>query len=137
MIPGNDETDIAKKDTGQIGHWLRPFRCSICLHFILFYPISLKEPVEAPEPRHEWILCKACYEALLVEIRRSVIRSPVRLRIAMGLVAAERSPKAYIRHTYSGEQRQFQQEFAWFMRLLILFGLLHVVIFVILLAVPR
>ncbi len=32
-----------------------------------------------------------------MEMRRSPIRSPLRLRIAMGLVAAERSPEAYQR----------------------------------------
>jgi len=32
---------------------------------------------------------------LLTEFRRSPVRSPLRLRIAMGLIAAERSPHAY------------------------------------------
>src|SRR5437660_1548676 len=137
MMPGNDVTVATRQKTGQRRRWYKRIRCSICTSFIWFYPIALKEPADAPEPRQEWLLCKRCHEALLVEMSRSSLRSPVRLRIAMGLVAAERSPKAYIRNTYSGEQRQFQQEFAWFMRLLILFGLLHVVIFVILLAVPR
>ncbi len=99
--------------------------------------MALKEPIGAPEPRHEWVLCKPCHEALLVEMRRSSIRSPARLRIAMGLVAAERSPKAHPMSTHIREQQEFQQEFAWFMRLLVLFALLHLVIFVILLAVPK
>ncbi len=72
-----------------------------------------------------------------MEMRRSSIRSPVRLRIAMGLVAAERSPNAYKMSTPILEQREFQREFAWVMRLLVLFTLFHAVIFVILLAVPR
>jgi len=67
-------------------------------------------------------------------MRHTPIRSPARLRIAMGLVAAERSPKAY---SIIREQRAFQREFAWFVWLLVLFALLHVVIFVILLAVPK
>ena len=137
MLPGNDAQIATRRETGQKGRWYKPLRCSICRAFIWVHPISLRDPIGAPEPLQEWVLCKPCHEALLVEMSRSTLHSPVRLRIAMGLVAAERSPKAYIRNTYSGEQRQFQQEFAWFMRLLILFGLLHVVIFVILLAVPR
>jgi len=72
-----------------------------------------------------------------VEMRRSSIRSPTRLRIAIGLVAAERSPKAYTMSTPMREQWEFQREFAWFTRLLVLFGLLHLVIFVILWAVPK
>ena len=137
MIPGNDVTDATRRETGQRGRWYKPIRCSICMSFIWFNPITLKEPVGAPEPRQEWVLCKSCHAALLMEMRRSSIRSPARLRIAVGLVAAERSPKAYPMSTHLGEQQEFQREFAWIMRLLILFGLLHLVIFVILLAVPK
>lgn len=103
----------------------------------LVQPIALKEPIGAPEPLQEWVLCQPCNEALLVEMSRSTIRSPVRLRIAIGLVAAERSPKAYTKSTISDEQSQFQREFAWAMRLLILFGLFHIVILIILMALPR
>jgi hypothetical protein len=54
----------------------------------------------------------------------------------MGLVAAERSPKAYT-NTRVSERQQFQREFAWFAWAMVLFGLFHVVIFIILLSVPR
>lgn len=137
MIPGDDGTIATGRETGQRGRWYRPVRCSICTNFIWFRPIALKEAVGAPEPRHEWVLCKPCHGALLVEMRRSSIRSPARLRIAVGLVAAERSPTAYKLSTHMHEQQEFQREFAWAMRLLILFTLFHLVIFVILLAVPR
>src|SRR5205823_1661025 len=96
MLPGNDGTVATRPETGKRGRWYNLVRCSICTSLIWFYPIVLKEPVGAPEPRHEWMLCKPCHEAVLVEMHRSSIRSPVRLRIAMGLVAAERSPRAYI-----------------------------------------
>jgi hypothetical protein len=137
MMPGNDGTVATGRETGKRGRWYRPIRCSICTSFIWFRPIVLKEPVGAPEPRYEWVLCKPCHEALLVEIRRSSLRSPVHLRIAIGLVAAERSPKAYQMGTPVLEQWEFQREFTWAVRLLILFALLHLVIFVILLAVPK
>ncbi len=137
MTPGNDVTVATRRETGQRGRWYKPIRCSICTSFIWFHPIALKEPVGAPEPRHEWVLCKPCHEALLVEMRRSSILSPARLRIAMGLVAAERLPKAYTMSTHMREQREFQREFAWVMRLLVLFALWHLVILVILLAVPK
>ena len=132
-MPGNDGTVATRRETGQRGRWYKPVRCSICTSFIWFHPIAQKEPVEAPEPRYEWVLCKPCHEALLVEMRRSSIRSPARLRIAMGLVASERSPKTY----HMREQREFQREFTWFVWLLVLFALLHVAILVILLAVPK
>ena len=137
MLPGNDRTDATRRETGQRGRWYKPIRCSICTSVIFFHPISLKEPIGAPEPRHEWVLCKPCHEALLVEMHRSAIRSPVRLRIAVGLVAAERSPNSYTVNTQTREQREFDRQFAWFVWAMILFGLLHVAIFAVLLAVPR
>ena len=134
MLPEYDELEITSNETEQRGHWIKPFRCSICTRFILFYPISLKEPNDAPEPRYNWILCKACYEALHKEIQRPVINSSIRLRIAIGLVAAERSPKAYPANTKTREQQEFDREFSWFVWAIVLFGLLHLAIFAILIA---
>jgi hypothetical protein len=98
-------------------------------------PIALQEPIGVPEPRNEWVLCKPCHAALRMEMDRSSILSPTRLRIAMGLVAAERSPTAY--RTPMREQQEFQREFDIVMRLLILFALFHVVIFAIVFTVHR
>ena len=137
MVSGNDVTDATRRATVQRGRWYKPIRCSICTSFIWFRPIMLKEPPEAPEPRQEWVLCKPCHKVLLVEMRRSSIRSPVRLRIAMGLVAAERSPTAYQISSPVREQETFQREFAWVIWFMVLFTLLHLIIFVVLLAVPK
>ena len=63
-----------------------------------------------------------------MEMRRSPVRSPLRLRIAMGLVAAERSPRAYSRRSYLRDQRRFIG-IAW---ILIIFALLHLILFVVL-----
>jgi hypothetical protein len=57
--------------------------------------IPLIEPADVPEPRQEWTLCKRCHQELLVQLRLSPVRTSSRLRIAMGLVAAERSPYTY------------------------------------------
>jgi hypothetical protein len=70
-------------------------RCSVCARRTWFDAVPLIEPEGVPEPRLSWTLCKACYGLLLIEMRRSPIRSPLRLRIAMGLVAAERWSMAY------------------------------------------
>lgn len=40
-------------------------------------------------------------------MRRSPVNSPMRLRIALGLVAAERSPQAYGLSTHIRDQRRF------------------------------
>jgi len=133
MLPGDDETFATRRATGQRKRRYKLIRCSICTSLIWFHPIALEEPVGAPEPRYEWVLCKACHEELLVEMRRSSIPSPARLRIAMGLVAAERSPRAYPMR----EQWEFQREFSWFAWLLILFALFHLVILVIIWAAPK
>lgn len=134
MMPENDANGtVATRQV--IGRWYKPIRCSICTSFIWFRPIVLKEsvaeePVETPKPPSEWILCKPCHKALLVEMRRSTIRSPARLRIAIGLVASERSPAV-------SEYVRSQREFALVIWLLALFTLLHLVIFAIILVVPK
>jgi hypothetical protein len=137
MMPGDDGTDGTLQATGQRGFRNTFTHCSICTSVVWFHPIEIKEPVGVPEPRHEWVLCKPCHEALLVEMRRSTLRSSARLRIAIGLVAAERSPRAYNISPHMHEQQVFQREFAWGIRFLVFFTLLHLVIFAILLAVPR
>jgi hypothetical protein len=134
MISGNEGTFATGRETGQRGGcWPIPRRCAICTNLIWFRPRTHKEPPDAPEPRYEWLLCKACDAALLVEMRRSSILSPSRLRIAIGLVAAERSPTAY---TISPSVR-IQREFAWLVRFLIFIALLHLVFFAILFTVPK
>ena len=70
-------------------------RCAICTSRVWFAPVDITEPESVPEPRLSWLLCKACYNALLAEVRRSPVRSPLRLRIAIGIVASERWPQSY------------------------------------------
>lgn len=70
-------------------------RCSICERRTWFNAISLIEPEGVPDPRQQWTLCQRCHQALLVQMRLSPIRTPLRLRIAIGLVASERSPYVY------------------------------------------
>ena len=72
-----------------------PTCCSVCTRRIWFDPIYVQEPEGVPEPRLTWILCKECHGVLMTEFRRSPVCSPLRLRIAIGLIAAERSPYAY------------------------------------------
>src|SRR5579885_336552 len=70
-------------------------RCSICRKRIWVGAQALKEPAEAPEPQQSWMLCKVCHAAVMVELERSPVRTPMRVRIAVGLVAAERWPRAH------------------------------------------
>jgi hypothetical protein len=70
-------------------------RCSICARRAWLNATHLIEPLGVPEPRQSWTLCKRCHTELLAEMERSPVLSPLRLRIAMGIVAAERSPYVY------------------------------------------
>jgi hypothetical protein len=70
-------------------------RCSICTRRTWLNSTYLIEPLGVPEPRQTWTLCKRCNAALQVEMERSPVLSPLRLRIAMGIVAADRSPYVY------------------------------------------
>ncbi|GCF08312.1 hypothetical protein [Dictyobacter arantiisoli] len=85
-----------------------PVYCSICTNRIWSEPMNIVEPDGVPEPRLSWTLCKACYQALVVEMSRSPLQSPLRLRIAMGLVAAERWP-----HAYSTRVREYVSDRRW------------------------
>src|SRR5690349_24622149 len=82
--------------------------CSVCDNRIWFGPIHITEPEGVPEPRLSWVLCKECHGLLLAEVRRSPVRSPLRLRIAMGLLASERWP-----HAYPSTERQSMSDHRW------------------------
>lgn len=82
-------------------------QCSICTNRIWLDPTFITEPEGVPEPRHSWVLCRECYQALVVEMRRSPVRSPLRLRIAIGLVAADRWPQSRSStYTMLGDRRK-------------------------------
>nr|BBH90423.1 hypothetical protein KTC_51740 [Thermosporothrix sp. COM3] len=107
-----------------------PIHCTVCDQRIWFEPIQVTEAEEAPEPRQSWLLCKHCYRALLEEMRRSPVKSPLRLRVAMGIVAAERWPKAY-----PTELQAYLSDRRWFFFIaasFFLFMILHLVIIVLL-----
>jgi hypothetical protein len=136
MTQNNDDDAIIaiRQTTRRKSRRYKPARCSVCTSFIWFAPIVLQEVTEeelADPPRrfNEWILCKTCYKALLMIMLRSSTRSPARLRIAIGLVASERSPEV-------SEYVRTQREFSLVLWLLVLFALFHMVIFAIIL-VPR
>ena len=95
IMPGSEPAVTIKRDNSRRPKKRAIARCSICKRRTWLHAIPLMEPEGVPEPRQEWTLCRRCHEALLVQMRLSPIRTPLRLRIAIGLVAAERSPYAY------------------------------------------
>jgi hypothetical protein len=103
--------------------------CSICNNRIWFGPIRIREPETVPQPRLAWVLCKECHGALLDEVRRSPIRTPLRLRVAVGIVAAERWPHG---HPTKTQQAASDRRLILFIAIsLIVVMLLHLVLIVI------
>ena len=109
-------------------------RCSICARRTWFDPIFLMEPEGAPEPRYSWVLCKDCYGALLSEMRRSPVRSPLRLRVAIGIVASERWDQAYPGSRTSDSDHRLILFIAWGF---VTFMLIHLMIIVMLAYIAR
>ena len=125
VTPQRQSSRRLKKRTSQ--------RCSICTSHIWFQVISLIEPEGVPEPRRSWTLCKSCHRALLSEMHRSPVRSALRLRIALGLVAAERSPQAY-------SSSHFMNDRMWIIVLAWGFGIamiLHLILIVMIASIAR
>ena len=87
-------TAVQQENARRLKKWTLT-TCSVCTRYIWFNPIRLEEPVGVPEPRLSWTLCKPCAQALHIEMERSPVRSPLRLRIAIGMIASERWPMAY------------------------------------------
>ena len=105
VASGRESNRKSKKRTNE--------RCSICANRIWSHPVALREPEDVPEPRASWVLCADCHAALVVEMRRSPVRSPLRLRIAMGIVAAERWPQAYSTVRGAASDRRWIIVIAW------------------------
>lgn len=69
-------------------------RCDICRKRLGQTISYLEETGDVPEPRQSWTLCEECSAAVHEQMASSPVRSPLRLRIAVGIVATERTPAA-------------------------------------------
>src|SRR5262249_31772255 len=67
-----------------------PGQCAICLRRASGSMFTLRESLDLAVPRQSWLLCWACAAAVIAELERSPLRTPLRVRIAAGIVAAER-----------------------------------------------
>jgi hypothetical protein len=111
-----------------------PTRCSICQRRLGKAAHYLEETGDVPAPRQSWALCEACYGAVRAQMAATALQSPVRLRIAVGLVASERTPAA--RRARFGEQsdRHWERFLFWSFLLAML---AHLVLIVIVAAIAR
>lgn len=113
---------------------LAPTRCAICerrlgnsIHF-------LEETGDVPEPRQSWALCDACNDAVREQMRLSPVRGSLRLRVAIGLVATERTPAS--RRARFGQLNDQHWERLLFWAFLT-FMLLHLALIVIIAQIAR
>ncbi|HEY7350700.1 MAG TPA: hypothetical protein VH599_20490 [Ktedonobacterales bacterium] len=93
-ISGSANQTIAADAAKNDGSSDAVIRCAICRKRIWAGALTLQDPDEAPAPQQSWVLCKPCHAAVLAELERSPLRSPMRMRVAIGLVASERWPRA-------------------------------------------
>jgi len=121
MPPTHETISIARP-------WRPHPRCSICERRIAGEPIHIEEGQDVPEPPQSWLLCEACNTAVAEQLTHTPARTPLRLRIAVGIVAAERQP-AHRTHAGDDWLTDKQIERLLIATVLILF-LLHGVMFI-------
>jgi len=69
-------------------------RCQICARKLGKSLFFVEETGDVPPPRRSWVLCQDCNDAVHQQMELSPVQSPVRLRVAVGLVATTRTPAA-------------------------------------------
>jgi hypothetical protein len=67
-------------------------RCAICTRCPSGAMFTLSERLKPEEHCQSWLLCEGCTAAVVTEVGRSALRTRLRLRIAVGVVAANRRP---------------------------------------------
>jgi hypothetical protein len=83
---------VFPQDVSSAAHDARPLRCSICSRRLRGSIYFVEETGDVPEPRGSWTLCHDCNAAVHEQMEASPVRSPLRLRIAVGIVATDRTP---------------------------------------------
>jgi hypothetical protein len=83
-------------DTGSstIHRTISPTHCSICERRTSAPMVTLAESVAVSGSRQSWTLCRACADAVEAEMQRADLRPSLRMRVAVAMVATERSPRA-------------------------------------------
>ena len=84
----------APEDAGMLRISADTLRCDICKRRLGSTISYLEETGDVPAPRQSWVLCQECSEAVHEQVERSPVRSSLRLRVAVGIVATERTPTA-------------------------------------------
>ena len=67
-------------------------RCAICKRRLMMRSFCLEEPADQLEPRLNWVLCGTCVHEISCRLARVSPRNPLRVRVAVAVVASERAP---------------------------------------------
>lgn len=90
-----------------------PLRCAICERKLGANICYLEETGDVPPPRQSWMLCTACNEAVKEQMALNPVQSPVRLRVAIGVVSTERTPAARRAHLGQLTDKSWFKLFFW------------------------
>lgn len=105
-----------------------PNRCSICNRRLGRWMFFVEETGDVPEPRGSWVLCAACNEAVHIQMETSPVQSPVKLRVAVGVVASERTPEARLAHFGQLTDESWVKIFLWLLPITMLVHLAIIVL---------
>jgi hypothetical protein len=100
--------------------------------------LGADEFLETPLSRHAWMVCKQCARAVQQEMARAGLRSPLRLYVAIAIVASERNPAAHPR-VWSARYWQYadaRTQDRWMMRLIMFLAVSPVIALVGLVILP-
>jgi hypothetical protein len=102
-------------------------RCDICERRLGKSLFFIEETGDVPDERRSWTLCEGCHTAVREQLAISPVRTPLRLRVAVGLVASERTPEA--RRTNFGQlnDESWFKVFFWLFPITMIVHLLIVV----------
>ena len=70
-------------------------RCAICDRRSSGPLYRVVESIPLDDDPHSWLLCVDCAAAVRQEVERADLGTPLRVRIAVGIVALQRRPRHY------------------------------------------
>src|SRR5215831_12134851 len=70
-------------------------RCAICDRRSSGSLYRVMESIPLDDEPRSWLLCVDCADAVRQEVERADLRTPLRVRIAVGIVALQRRPRHY------------------------------------------
>jgi hypothetical protein len=102
-------------------------RCQICARRLKKSLFFVEETGDVPPPRRSWVLCRACNDAVHAQMELSDLQSPVRLRVAIGLVSTNRTPAARRARFGQLSDESWTKLFLWLLPLVMLVHLAVIV----------